>query len=153
MKILLICTLLCFSTVTSADPHFVQALHPYVGGEGSDGHKYYLTTFNEPISATYGEAGGVFMYIYRFNQKNLSKFTIDVSCRNKEIKFAHNLISDNATITNKKVSWDLDPNKQKQIVRFYTVQDRIDREYYLNDKDSESNKIHGPSCNTMEYTY
>ena len=147
MNTLLTYVLLIFSTFTRPYTHFDHALHPYIVPAGKE---HYLATFDAPISGVYGESEGIYIYIYRFNQKNLSQFTLDISCPDKDInKFVHNLISDNATVTNKKISWQLDPDTQKQIVWFYTVQDRADRSYYLNDKAKETNKILGPSCKTM----
>ena len=136
-----------------ADPHYVQALHPFMGEEQ---YKNYLETFNAPISvvtdsvmlgADSGMVGSMYIYIYRFNQNNLINFTINIACPNREENISNlDYLPENSYITKKyELSWKFKSKSNKKVVLFYSTNSPIKRNYYLNNNNNNL-KVLGPSC-------
>ena len=78
---------LAFSFSAAADPHYVQALHPYWGNDKK--FNEYLGGFDKPVNVDIGSYKGSldpdvgtdwYIYIYIVNEKNPKHFALDISC-------------------------------------------------------------------------
>jgi len=78
-----------FSFYCFADPHYVQALHPYCFFcKKQDADRYfsdYLNKFKSTVSVdikkhSSEDEGDMYIYIYVINRSNASNFKLDLSC-------------------------------------------------------------------------
>lgn len=141
---------LLFSSLSVADPHYVQALHPYMGEEA---YQEYLKTFEQPISVVIdsvvldedsGMTGDMYIYIYRINKYAIRSFTI-VNCplEDKD-KYTFNMIP------KPKINWMKTKLKQhkKQVAIYYSQEPPAEIKYYFNKEKDKLKTIMGPRCST-----
>jgi len=83
----LIIWFLTYSFSVAADPHYVQALHPYWGND--ERFNEYLGGFDKPVNVDIGSYKGSldpdsgtdwYIYIYIINEKSPKHFALDISC-------------------------------------------------------------------------
>ncbi len=143
-----------FSSISNADPHYIQALHPFWGDKESDDH--FFSLFSEPVSVHIDKyeslrEGDVFIYVYVFTELELDSFKLDIDCSkatpSTDVSFWD--ISKDHNKTKKNLSWSLHPDKQKQAVWFYSPNTPIERVYSVTNTNGEiirEGKIKAPSC-------
>lgn len=146
--LLVICTL--YTSITMADPHYVQALHPYMGDKA---YQEYLDSFDETISVEInstpldedsGMTGDMYIYIYRINKYAIRSFTI-VNCpAEDDNKYAYNMIP------KPKYNWRKKELKQhkKQVAIYYSQEPPTEIKYYFNKEKDKMKTIMGPQCST-----
>lgn len=165
----------CFLLLASAnaDPHFVQALDPYMGNKEVYS-KYYLVKFSQEVDydvrSTVDEDGEtVYIYEYSVAIRSADSFSLDISCpgappysiygfmENTKIDgiasitgIASDPLADNpeAMVTdNGNLVWQLRKHWGRQAMWFYSWQPPVKRVYHVTTDERElTGAVDGPGC-------
>lgn len=159
-----------------ADPHYVQALHPYWGNDNS--FIRYLKAFDEPVNVEVLKYDGkndpdsgedLFIYIYILTIQGSEYFSLDIACPDiptysisgigrlppqSRVADISGVASDPVTKNPKaditesnKIIWKLNSAAGRQGMWFYSPSPPGRREYEIKVKSSlEKGQISGPSC-------
>ena len=153
MRKILFVTAFLLTAPAWSDPHYVQALNPYLGEAH---YREYLKTFDEPFSVVTDSVnldndddspvnGDMYIYIYRINQSGIGKFTLDIYCETGSANLGIAMPFDRVA-TDTELFWVVNPEEQKKALLVYSTNAPMDRHYYFNDDKSDKKITIGPSC-------
>ena len=153
MRAIFFVSALLLAVPSWADPHYVQALNPYLGEAH---YREYLKTFDEPFSVITDSVnldndddspvkGDIYIYIYRINQTGIGRFTLDISCETGSANLDIAMPFDSVA-TDTELCWNVNPEEKKKALLVYSINAPTDRHYYFNDDKANKRLTIGPSC-------